>query len=340
MKAPTMLEPPSIHKNSIITLPQQAEILLRRQMRPLIKHKKEEIVLNELLQKYALETDEGRCKAWNSNDKVGSSFQREQMISEESTGNPAWIYWYLIYPRAYPTVTIKKGYVASPLAFYWKARLEGIRNEIARWQAAVGRISIHQLNGHRSIIQTGFRVREDLFITTRVPENMPVSIDFGEELEFNSNEIFPITKGIAKNSTLSALSIFRLAPKNQAGKELPPYLDLGSTFCTSLEQVIMFGYPNVQPLDQLRPTTKLMLGHEHMLEPKKLSPGHLKPGNPEKLTSVLLHDCSGGPGSEGAPILDPLSGKVVGMHTKNKSLDSPYGQAVTSEQILGALNTL
>jgi len=190
--------------------------------------------------------------------------------------------------------------------------------------AGVGRVDV---TGHptRSFLGTAFAVGPDLLLTMalseltrqpgRLPRGLSVTVDFGHELE-PSEWLEAQVEAVVRVDERFGFELVRA--------QLPPGvapLRLATAAPADLagREVALVGYPAADGRNDATLVRRIFRG---ALEVKRMLPGRmLGTAEHDEGLPVLVHDCSTAAGCGGAPVVDVLTGEVVGVHFAGRFLE-------------------
>ncbi len=241
--------------------------------------------------------------------------------------------------RAYlrPALTIRADGIVDPVPTPWLGALNKVRAAIERVNQSVACIQTFDTSG--VVVQgTGFVVAPNLIMTNRhvalqianpAPaggwefkmtggEPAGVHIDFAKEMPFVNPVRFQVTKiayvhpepgpdiAILEVAGMNGRVPLRFPPP--LAKEVAnPLLNFGKVSLIMTDRpVYVVGHPSSQA--RFQEWERVQLGR--VLDIKKLSPGLLT-GISDRM---YYHDCSTTGGHSGSPVIDLVSGEVLGVH--------------------------
>ena len=222
-----------------------------------------------------------------------------------------------------PALLIRHGTFEIPRVGVWRSLSSG-KNLIEKAIPAVGRID----SGDPAVpyLGTCFLIAENLVVTARhVAEGFvsgvgdrdlritrEVDIDFLREFGSKSELRCKVTRArlVHQHHDVAVLEIERVTPK------LPPLMLVGHDTIQVEKDVVVIGYPAFDPRDSGAAVTRDFDG---IYEVKRLMPGKTRgmstyrPFGRE--VPALTHDARVLNGTAGAPVVDTLSGQVVGIQS-------------------------
>ena len=296
---------------------------------------KQQLVLNELIFKYNLNYKFSRNDILELHEELIGNLKESWYRKYTEKDGMAFrqiseIFATLIYPLAHPALRVLKDKLQEPGSFYWNNRIRPHLDEIKKVSFSIGRLTKVDKKGHLIPTATGVRLGEDLFLTVSKPfaeqgetfkgiiKKEQYRVDFSEDRKVpGQEEMFEIKDFInGSNNPRSPLSLLILKKQSLVGKKLPPPLELANKKeCT--EFLVTIGYPIKKKNRSNHLLTYATFGSSWQMGYKRIAPGHVLRNEDTK----IYHDCSTSSGSEGSPLINPKTGKVMGVHlyTKEKS---------------------
>jgi len=233
----------------------------------------------------------------------------------------------------------------------WRGPLEHARPLLERALRAVGRIEDGETGEHYG---TGWLVLPNLVVTNRhvalefatrksdgtgAFRTLPgsarrrrIRIDFKEEAGGDAIVEFSVVRipFIAADDEQSPdLALFELAPQGTAQEEQPPPLPLFDGTPEPDQLVVALGYPAEDAAEADRSLMRELFDGKYSV--KRLSPGTVM----RVSGTVFEHDCATLGGSSGSPLVDVLTGGVLGVHFSGKSRVANW--AVSAEALRAVL---
>lgn len=230
-----------------------------------------------------------------------------------------------------PAFLIINDRIESAINTIWKKRLDENEISINIAVPSVGRIEIKN-HPNYEWVGTGWLIKDtDIIVTNRhvaysfasrqedtfdinmnhKGEQLEVFIDFKEEYNLINNErTFQIEKvlHIAENDEpdIALLKVKRLSLQ---GNNLPMGLEVAAYEVNAKDPVATIGYPANCSMYNKKEWDPIFNG---IYDVKRLAPGIIYPSSAASF--IYMHDCSTWYGNSGSPIMDLVTGKVVGIH--------------------------
>jgi Trypsin-like peptidase domain len=239
----------------------------------------------------------------------------------------------IVLPHGRPAIDIVKGSYATPTDEW--AHL-GDPEPRARLEAAIASVGRVDYIGHPFITFDGsaFVVGKNLllipYIDTLQRNGNPytfkpgqsAAVDFGHEREPTDSLRVQIEEVIGFDTQFSV----GLARATLPDTMTPLILSALDPDALGEREVALVGYP---AFDQRNDTALMHRIFREVFEVKRLLPGRLRGSRPYTLSgkgevTVLGHDCLSTGGCGNAPLVDVLTGNVVGLHFAGRFLDVNY----------------
>jgi endonuclease G len=285
-----------------------------------------------------------------SDEFVASVEGRPMGGATESMGGPSGHAVEAIVRRyGRPVLLVQHGAYVEPDLADLAAELLPNRERIKQAIARVGRVEF--VNHAMPWGGTGWVVDERVIVTNRhVAEIVAESdgrggfrfrmslggVPFGANLDFREEY------GVAGTETVALKSIRFLAQSNQpdialleveSGAVLPTPLDLDEAPLAVDQKVVLIGYP---AYDSRNDPADMARYFGDIYDVKRLAPGQIM--QPAGAQPFFMHDATTLGGNSGTSVVDPATGKAVGLHYAGTYLQGNY--AVSAKHIKAALRGL
>lgn len=275
------------------------------------------------------------------------SQRKVEEIIHEKHPNTNLLFEILNHDYLRPAFIIQDGNFKTPSDHPWTPVLDLYK---ANLQKAIGSVGIFEIvrNSKKYPSGTGWVLSEDLIVTNRHVVDVfcekvgkkhrikkgfeKITIDFNEEFERIHDFEFKVIEVIHVEKEDSSLynhtpdiAILRVEKVNKNGEKLPPPLELFEEKLKVNQPIVIIGFPSA---DYKLPIKRKRI-FNNIYDVKRLQPGLIK-----KIKMLydfdFQHDCATLTGNSGSPVLDLVSGKVVGTHFAG-SLNVFAGYAVRTD---------
>ena len=231
-----------------------------------------------------------------------------------------------------PSLLIKNGSFEEPALKVWRNRLNPLRTTIESVFPSVGRV---ELRNHPDFdwVGTGWLIkddRDDILVTNRhvanefaeldgnrfvfqtnfVGDTITARVDFREEhlnpesFEIEVEEILFVAPSGRSNPDIALL---RVRPHFE--RELPKPLFLADSDPEDEQRIGVIGYPARDSRNGQQEMDRIF---NDIFDVKRFAPGEVM--NPSSSNRTFQHDCTTLGGNSGSPVVDLVSGGVVGLH--------------------------
>lgn len=294
---------------------------------------KERLIKNELIHKYEYHDELTREEAFNLHNElinnIGNTWLKKYFNKNDSSKNrTSEIYSMIIFPLAYPSIRLIEGNLKKMKSFFWKNRVRPHIEHIYKYSLSVGRVLKKNKMGKFVPLASGFLIHKNYFLTITTPFLKRKNIDLlsAEKttywVDFENNKTIPPEKQLfevgdfhfSQESIDKQLILLKLNKQTTSSSTIPTPLPIIKKY-ENPGIVIAIGYPLQLDKRKNRVLSQYaVFGSPWQMRVKRIAPGHILD---DQLRAY--HDCTLGVGSEGSPILDLKTGRVIGIHIGNKS---------------------
>ena len=284
------------------------------------------------------------------------SKEKIEQILEHEPPNEQLLLQILNHDYIRPAFVVQDRTFRVPLDHPWKPILDLYKNNLEKAIQSVGIFEIVK-NGKKYPSGTGWVLSDELIVTNqhvveifcdktangfKLKEGFDtITIDFNEEFERIHDFEFDVLEIVHVEESDTSLydhtpdiAILRVEKKNKNGRNLPPPLELYDSPITFNQLIAIIGFPSA---DYKLPTKRKFI-FNNIYDVKRLQPGLIKDVN-MLYDFDFKHDCATLVGNSGSPVIDIISGKVVGTHFAG-SLNVFEGYAVRADVIRKILKNI
>ncbi len=246
-----------------------------------------------------------------------------------------------------PAFVVQDRSFSVPLDHPWQPILDSYKANLEKAIQSVGIFEIVK-QGKKYPSGTGWVLSEDLIVTNqhvveifcektsdgyKLKEGFDtITIDFNEEFERIHDFEFDVLEIVHVEEDDTSLydhtpdiAILRVEKKNKNGRNLPPPLKLYEGPITFNQLIAIIGFPSA---DYKMPIKRKFI-FNNIYDVKRLQPGLIKDVN-MLYDFDFKHDCATLVGNSGSPVVDIITGHVVGTHFAG-SLNVFEGYAVRTD---------
>lgn len=252
-----------------------------------------------------------------------------------------------------PAFVVQDGDFQVPKDHPWEPILTTYKQNIKTALKSVGIFEIVK-NGKKFPSGTAWVLSDDLIVTNqhvvevfckKTPDGYQLkkgfdtlTIDFNEEFERIDDFEFDVLEAVHVEDEDTSLynhtpdiAILRVEKVSKNGLPLPPPLKIYDGELTPNQLIAILGFPSA---DYKMPVKRKFI-FNNIYDVKRLQPGLIKAG--EMLYDFdFRHDCATLMGNSGSPVIDIITGHVIGTHFAG-SLHVFEGYAVRADVILKIL---
>lgn len=292
----------------------------------------------------------------NKNLFLSDSQSKIEEIIEKGLPDKELLFEILNHDYIRPAFVVQDHDFQIPSDHPWAPILNTYKSNLKRAVSSVGIFEILS-NGKKYPSGTGWLLTEDLIVTNQHVTEVfcekvhgkfqvkkgfeKITIDFNEEFErihdyeFKILEIVHVEEdGTSVYDHTPDIAILRVEKVNENGEHLPPPLALYDQPLTINQPIAIVGFPSA---DYKLPLKRKRI-FNNIYDVKRVQPGLIK--NIKMLYEFdFKHDCATLVGNSGSPVIDIVTGKVVGTHFAG-SLNTFEGYAVRTDVLKKILSNL
>jgi len=280
----------------------------------------------------------------NKNLFLSDSQSKIEEIIKNNPDDKELLFEILNHDYIRPAFVIQDNDFTVPADHPWASILNTYKANIQRAVSSVGIFEIVR-GGKKFPSGTGWLLSEDLIVTNQhvaevfcekidgkfqIKEGFEkITIDFNEEFERIHDYEFKVLEIVHVEEDDTSIydhtpdiAILRVEKVNKNGEHLPPPLSLYEHPLKANQPIVIIGFPSA---DYKLPLKRKRI-FNNIYDVKRVQPGLIK--NIKMLYEFdFKHDCATLVGNSGSPVIDILTGKVVGTHFAG-SLNAFEGYAV------------
>ena len=292
----------------------------------------------------------------NKNIFLSDSQSKIEEIIEKDPTDKELLFEILNHDYIRPAFVIQDHDFQVPSDHPWAPLLNMYKENIRRAVSSVGIFEIVR-GGKKFPSGTGWLLTEDLVVTNQHVSEVfcekvkgkyrlkkgfeKITIDFNEEFERIHDYEFKVIDIVHVEEDDTSIydhtpdiAILRVEKINKNGEHLPPPLPLYHEPLKVNQAIAIIGFPSA---DYKLPLKRKRI-FNNIYDVKRVQPGLIK--NIKMLYEFdFKHDCSTLVGNSGSPVIDILTGKVVGTHFAG-SLNSFEGYAVRIDVLKSIISNL